>query len=159
MTLRGRLSSFLDLLLGSLRWHPTIPQQMTREYMLSLGKYEIQPNEQKNIVVIHTEDFKPERLLIPRSVGVHFKIIDILVDGKSPLKVKISPGIPAVMFAENMISTNIEFDMLLANRELKISILNTSPDKQVFIGSMLGHVYWINDNPKPSRSRLWPTIS
>jgi hypothetical protein len=82
--------------------------------------------------------FRIERLVVPSDIGFDFSLLDIKVGNVSQLVQSLE--VPAAMFSEVAIDTNVYFDTAQVGNQISLSVLNKTGGDIEFTAGMLGSV-------------------
>lgn len=80
--------------------------------------------------------FRPERVVIPSTVGIDFQVIDIRVGKNSQFTSRDT--IPAVVFAETTFGVRLKMDICQVSMDVTISVRNTNAAARNFIAIVIG---------------------
>ncbi len=80
--------------------------------------------------------FRPERILIPSSVGVDFQVTDVKVGKNSQFSA--SGEVPAVVFAETAFGVRLKMDTCQVSMDITISVRNTNAAQRNFTAAVIG---------------------
>ena len=82
--------------------------------------------------------FRAERIVVPSDIAFDFGVQDIKVGNQSQLVQSVE--VPAVVFSEVAIDTNIGFDTAEVGNQLSLSVRNKTVDPIVFSAAAIGTV-------------------
>jgi hypothetical protein len=114
--------------------------------MIHTAPVSIKPRSGERIIVqplAHSETpLRLRRLIIPRDIAVHFAISGLAFNKNNQL---ISPGaVPALLFANDALPENYDFDPLNDNDDITIEVTNLSNETKTFEAALL-----CDDNSQP----------
>jgi len=82
--------------------------------------------------------FRPQRLVIPSDIAFSFGLQDIKVGSQSQLVQSVE--IPAAMFSEVAVGTQMMFDTAQVGNQVSVDVINNSGASVNFTGALLGTV-------------------
>jgi len=107
-----------------------------REYILGFDSTAIPGSTSANITKRPQVIFRPERVIIPSSVGVDFQVVDIKVGKNSQFSA--SGEVPAVVFAETAFGVRLKMDTCQVSMDVTISVRNTNVNLRNFTAAIIG---------------------
>ena len=108
----------------------------SREYILGFDSTAIPGSTSANITKRPQVIFRPERILIPSSVGVDFQVTDVKVGKNSQFSA--SGEVPAVVFAETAFGVRLKMDTCQVSMDITISVRNTNAAQRNFTAAVIG---------------------
>ena len=109
-----------------------------RRYPLGLVPTTVAAATQVNIPSAPQNLFKVQRFVVPSDIAFSFRIADIKVGNQSQLAQ--ASAIPAAVFSEVAIDTEVTFDTAEIGNQLSVDVFNTSAGSLVFSAAFLGIV-------------------
>jgi hypothetical protein len=120
-----------------------------REYVIFIHNT-IVPSRSKVLVETYplsADSFKTRILVIPSTIGEHFLVHDIMVEGRSQILANAA-GIPATLFSEKTslpstfrdLDSTVDFDVCPVNGKLSVVVENMSSEPQKFLGCFVGSI-------------------
>jgi len=107
-----------------------------REYILGFDSTAVPGSTSANITKRPQVIFRPERVVIPSSVGVDFQVVDIKVGKNSQFSA--SGEVPAVVFAETSFGVRLKMDTAQVSMDVTISVRNTNAAQRNFTAAIIG---------------------
>jgi len=107
-----------------------------REYILGFDSTAVPGSTSANITKRPQVIFRPERVVIPSSVGVDFQVTDIKVGKNSQFSA--SGEVPAVVFAETSFGVRLKMDTCQVSMDVTISVRNTNAAQRNFTAAIIG---------------------
>jgi hypothetical protein len=107
-----------------------------REYILGFDSTAVPGSTSANITKRPQVIFRPERVVIPSSVGVDFQVVDIKVGKNSQFSA--SGEVPAVVFAETSFGVRLKMDTCQVSMDVTISVRNTNAAQRNFTAAIIG---------------------
>jgi hypothetical protein len=107
-----------------------------REYILGFDSTAVPGSTSANITKRPQVIFRPERVIVPASVGVDFQVVDIKVGKNSQFSA--SGEVPAVVFAETAFGVRLKMDTCQVSMDVTISIRNTNAAQRNFTAAIIG---------------------
>jgi hypothetical protein len=108
----------------------------SREYILGFDSTAVPGSTSANITKRPQVIFRPERVIIPSSVGVDFQVVDIKVGKNSQFSA--SGEVPAVVFAETAFGVRLKMDTCQVSMDVTISVRNTNAAQRNFTAAIIG---------------------
>jgi hypothetical protein len=108
----------------------------SREYILGFDSTSVPGATSANITKRPQVIFRPERVIIPSSVGVDFQVLDIKVGKNSQFSA--SGEVPAVVFAETAFGVRLKMDTAQVSMDVTISVRNTNAAQRNFTAAIIG---------------------
>lgn len=108
----------------------------SREYILGFDSTAVPGSTSANITKRPQVIFRPERVVIPSSVGVDFQVVDIKVGKNSQFSA--SGEVPAVVFAETSFGVRLKMDTCQVSMDVTISVRNTNAAQRNFTAAIIG---------------------
>lgn len=107
-----------------------------REYVLGFDSTAVPGSTSASITKRPQVIFRPERILIPSSVGVDFQVTDVKVGKNSQLAA--SGEVPAVVFAETAFGVRLKMDTCQVSMDITLSVRNTNAAQRNFTAAVIG---------------------
>jgi hypothetical protein len=107
-----------------------------REYILGFDSTAVPGSTSANITKRPQVIFRPERVVIPASVGVDFQVVDIKVGKNSQFSA--SGEVPAVVFSETSFGVRLKMDTCQVSMDVTISVRNTNAAQRNFTAAIIG---------------------
>lgn len=107
-----------------------------REYILGFDSTAVPGSTSANITKRPQVIFRPERVVIPASVGVDFQVVDIKVGKNSQFSA--SGEVPAVVFSETSFGVRMKMDTCQVSMDVTISVRNTNAAQRNFTAAIIG---------------------
>jgi hypothetical protein len=107
-----------------------------REYILGFDSTSVPGSTSANITKRPQVIFRPERVVIPSSVGIDFQVVDIKVGKNSQFSA--SGEVPAVVFSETSFGVRLKMDTAQVSMDVTISIRNTNAAQRNFTAAIIG---------------------
>lgn len=82
--------------------------------------------------------FRPERLVIPSDIAFDFGVRDVKVGNQSQLVQSVE--VPAAVFTEVSIDTNVTFDTAEVGNQISVDVRNKSVDEIEFSAALIGTI-------------------
>lgn len=108
----------------------------SREYILGFDSTAVPGSTSANITKRPQVIFRPERVVIPSSVGVDFQMVDIKVGKNSQFSA--SGEVPAVVFAETSFGVRLKMDTCQVSMDVTLSVRNTNLNLRNFTAAIIG---------------------
>jgi hypothetical protein len=108
----------------------------SREYILGFDSTSVPGATSANITKRPQVIFRPERVIIPSSVGVDFQVLDIKVGKNSQFSA--SGEVPAVVFSETAFGVRLKMDTAQVSMDVTISVRNTNAAQRNFTAAIIG---------------------
>jgi hypothetical protein len=108
----------------------------SREYILGFDVTSIPGGASANITKRPQVIFRPERVIIPSTVGVNFQVLDVKVGKNSQFTA--SGSVPAVVFAETSFGVRLKMDTCQVSMDVTLSVQNTNANAQNFTAAIIG---------------------
>jgi hypothetical protein len=110
-----------------------------REYVLGFGRTAIEAGMSANISAIPQIIFRPERLIIPSNIAIHFQVSDIKIGKNSQLSLATTTSsVPAVIFAETSSCIKLRMDTCLIDMNATLSVTNVDTRRREFTAALIG---------------------
>ena len=108
----------------------------SREYILGFDSTAVPGSTSANITKRPQVIFRPERVVVPSSVGVDFQMVDIKVGKNSQFSA--SGEVPAVVFAETSFGVRLKMDTCQVSMDVTLSVRNTNAAQRNFTAAIIG---------------------
>lgn len=108
----------------------------SREYILGFDVTSIPGGASANITKRPQVIFRPERVIIPSTVGVDFQVLDVKVGKNSQFTA--SGSVPAVVFAETSFGVRLKMDTCQVSMDVTLSVQNTNAAARNFTAAIIG---------------------
>lgn len=117
-----------------------VDQQMTskRRYPLGFVPTDVLTGQTLNIPAAPQNLFRPERLVIPSDIAFDFGVTDIKVGNTSQFVQNTE--VPAVLFSEVAINTNVYFDSANIGNQVSVQVRNKSAGTLNFTAGLIGAI-------------------
>lgn len=107
-----------------------------REYILGFDSTAVPGSTSANITKRPQVIFRPERVVVPASVGVDFQMVDIKVGKNSQFSA--SGEVPAVVFSETSFGVRLKMDTCQVSMDVTLSVRNTNAAQRNFTAAIIG---------------------
>jgi hypothetical protein len=117
-----------------------VDQQLTskRRYPLGFVPTDVLTGQTLSIPAAPQNLFRPERLVIPSDIAFDFGVTDIKVGNTSQFVQNTE--VPAVLFSEVAINTNVYFDSANIGNQVSVQVRNKSAGTLNFTAGLIGAI-------------------
>ncbi len=108
----------------------------SREYILGFGITLVPAGATVNIIQRPQVIFRPERVVIPSSIGGSFQVNDVKVGKNSQFTT--SSSVPAVVFSETSFGVRLKMDTAQVSMDVSLNVTNVSGADANFTAAIIG---------------------